>query len=80
MLRVLSAKPHLLLLEAPMAIGNQRTGRLTGGALLQKPKLLDQVRDTVRRKHYSIRTEATMLIGSSMRSQGDALDQYISRR
>src|SRR5438132_5862114 len=58
MLRVLSAKPHLLLLEAPMAIGNQRTGRLTDGALLQKPKLLDQVRATVRRKHYSIRTEA----------------------
>src|SRR5438874_4274176 len=58
MLRVLSAKPHLLLLETPMAIGNQRTGRLMGGGLPRKPKLLDQVRDTVRRKHYSIRTEA----------------------
>jgi hypothetical protein len=23
----------------------------------QKPKLLDQVRETIRRKHYSIRTE-----------------------
>jgi integrase len=24
----------------------------------QKPKLLDQVRETIRRKHYSLRTEA----------------------
>jgi integron integrase len=31
---------------------------MTGKTLTQKPKLLDQVRQTVRRKHYSIRTEA----------------------
>jgi hypothetical protein len=26
-----------------------------------KPRLLDQVRDTIRRKHYSLRTEATYI-------------------
>src|SRR5438552_7613274 len=31
-----------------------QTGQQTA---LQKPKLLDQVRETIRRKHYSIRTE-----------------------
>ena len=33
-----------------------RTGILPG-----KPKLLDQVRDVIRRKHYSFRTEQTYL-------------------
>ena len=31
--------------------------RLTSAAASNKPKLLDQVRDVIRRKHYSIRTE-----------------------
>jgi hypothetical protein len=26
-----------------------------------KPRLLDQVRETIRRKHYSLRTEATYI-------------------
>jgi hypothetical protein len=30
---------------------------LTAAAAPSKPKLLDQVRDTIRLKHYSIRTE-----------------------
>jgi integrase len=31
--------------------------RITSAAASNKPKLLDQVRDVIRRKHYSIRTE-----------------------
>src|SRR5438874_4626131 len=31
--------------------------RITSPAASNKPKLLDQVRDVIRRKHYSIRTE-----------------------
>ncbi len=31
--------------------------RITRLAASNKPKLLDQVRDVIRRKHYSIRTE-----------------------
>ena len=31
--------------------------RITSAAATNKPKLLDQVRNVIRRKHYSIRTE-----------------------
>jgi hypothetical protein len=45
-----------------MAIGNQKPKPLlTRGLLPRKPKLLDQVRETIRRKHYSIRTETTYI-------------------
>jgi hypothetical protein len=45
-----------------MAIGNKKPKPLlTRGLLPRKPKLLDQVRETIRRKHYSIRTEATYI-------------------
>ena len=43
-----------------MAIKN-RSPLLTRGLLPRKPKLLDQVRETIRRKHYSIRTETTYI-------------------
>jgi hypothetical protein len=33
------------------------------GILPGKPKLLDQVRDVIRRKHYSFRTEQTYIDG-----------------
>jgi hypothetical protein len=33
------------------------TKKITSAAASNKPKLLDQVRDVIRRKHYSIRTE-----------------------
>jgi hypothetical protein len=45
-----------------MAIGNQKPQALADArALTRKPKLLDQVRETIRRKHYSIRTETTYI-------------------
>lgn len=45
-----------------MAIGNQKPKPLLKNAPLPaKPKLLDQVRETIRRKHYSIRTETTYI-------------------
>ena len=36
-------------------------GKLPGPAAADKPKLLDQVRDVMRLKHYSLRTEQTYL-------------------
>ena len=45
-----------------MAIGNQKPKPLLkNGPLPAKPKLLDQVRETIRRRHYSIRTETTYI-------------------
>jgi hypothetical protein len=45
-----------------MVLGNQDSQpMLTCGLLPRKPKLLDQVRETIRRKHYSIRTETTYI-------------------
>jgi hypothetical protein len=45
-----------------MVLGNQDCQPLlTRGLLPRKPKLLDQVRETIRRKHYSIRTEPTYI-------------------
>src|SRR6476620_5376727 len=33
----------------------------SANSALPKPKLLDQVRETIRRKHYSLRTESTYI-------------------
>src|SRR5438876_11521889 len=45
-----------------MPNGNQTPKRLLRQGLSHRaPKLLDQVRETIRRKHYSLRTEATYI-------------------
>jgi integron integrase len=51
-----------LLRVVPVIGSDARTGRLRAGACVQavaqqKPKLLDQVRDAIRTRHYSYRTE-----------------------
>jgi integron integrase len=44
-------------MEEPMSLGNQMTSQTVG----PKVRLLDSVRDTIRRKHYSLRTESTYI-------------------
>jgi len=43
--------------EEPVTLGN----RMTSQTVRPKVKLLDSVRETIRRKHYSLRTESTYI-------------------
>jgi len=44
----------------PARLGPLRAGTLVPPPAQEKPKLLDQVRDAIRTRHYSYRTEACL--------------------